>query len=65
MTTELVILLMVFVIVIAGVFKTPSETFEKAGPKLGMRIEKHIETGAGFVAKTQGASDPVRWQPKR
>lgn len=65
MTTELVILLMLFVIVIAGVFKTPTKTFEEAGPRLGMRIEKHLETGAGFVAKTQGAPQPIIWTQKR
>lgn len=65
MTTELVILLTLFVIVIVGVFKTPANTFEKAGPKLGMRIEKQLETGVDFSAKTQGTPNPVSWGPKR
>jgi hypothetical protein len=64
MTTELVILLTLFVIVIAGIFKTPTESFEKAGPKLGMRIEKHLETGAGFSLRTQGANNPISWRHK-
>lgn len=65
MTTELVILLTLFVIVIVGVFKLPTETFERAGPRLGMRIEKHLETGAGFSSRTRNANDPVSWKPKR
>ncbi len=64
MTTELVILLMVFLIVIAGIFNVPTKSFEEAGPKLGMRIEKHLETGAGFVGKTKGAPHEIRWRRK-
>lgn len=61
MTTELVILLTLFAIVIAGVFRTPAETFQNAGPKLGMRIEKQIETGVGFTSSTRGTPNPVQW----
>lgn len=65
MTTELVILLMLFVIIIAGVIKTPATTFEEAGPRLGMRIEKHLETGADFTYKTQRSAAPISWEPKK
>lgn len=65
MTTELVILLTLFVIVIAGIFKTPTQTFEKAGPRLGMRIEKNLETGVGFESRTQHSQFPVRWIKKQ
>lgn len=63
MTTELVVLLTIFVIVIVGFFKTPTQTFENAGPKLGMRLEKQIETGYGFSARTKNAQNPVSWSP--
>jgi hypothetical protein len=65
MTTELVILLTLFVIVIAGIFKTPTDTFERAGPKLGMRIEKHLETGSGFTFRTQGTPNGISWEAKK
>lgn len=65
MTTELVILLTLFMIVVVGIFKTPTETFEKAGPRLGMRIEKNLETGNGFTARTQNSPYPVRWTKKQ
>jgi hypothetical protein len=64
MTTELVILLALFVTVIVGVFKTPAETFDNAGPRLGMRIEKQLETGSGFSDRTQNAPQAVRWSRK-
>lgn len=64
MTTELVILLTLFVIVIVGVFKTPANTFDQAGPKLGMRIEKHLETGPGFTDKTDGTPNAISWTKK-
>lgn len=65
MTTELVVLLTLLMIVIVGVFKTPTQTFEEAGPKLGMRIEKHLETGAGFTALSQSKPNPVTWGRKQ
>ena len=55
MTTELTILITIFAFVLLGVFlgeNGPKSTFEKAGPKLGARIEKHIETGSGFYHKS-------------
>lgn len=65
MTTELILLLSIMVFIIAGVFKTPTQTFEVAGPKLGMRIEKHLETGAGFTALSQSKPNPVAWDRKQ
>ncbi len=48
MVTEFVILL-IFVLLVAGAFvNTLKATFKGAGPKLGARVEKHIETGSGF-----------------
>ncbi len=61
MTTELAILLALFLfIVVGGVLNNKSgirATFLAAGPNLGARIEKHLETGAGFVHRTNA------WEP--
>ena len=65
MTTELVILITVFMVVVVGIFKLPAQSFEQAGPKLGMRIEKQIETGYGFTKRTMKSDNPVSWEPKR
>jgi hypothetical protein len=65
MTTELVILLMLLMVVVVGVFKTPAQTFEKAGPYLGMRIEKNLETGVGFEKATQNSNNgKIQWVKK-
>lgn len=51
MTTELLLLLIVFVYIIMGAFIGDSgieATFKRAGPRLGARVERHLETGAGF-----------------
>ena len=51
MTTELTILISIFIFILLGVFigeNGPKSTFEKAGPRLGARVEKQIETGVGF-----------------
>lgn len=65
MTTELVILLTVFMIVVVGIFKLPAQSFEQAGPKLGMRLEKQIETGYGFSSRTQNATGrSISWSKK-
>lgn len=62
MTTELILLLTVFVFVIAGVVKTPTKSFEEAGPRLGMRLEKQIETGTEFTFKSLNHANPVEWR---
>lgn len=54
MTTELVLLLSMFVFIVLGGFigeGGPRRTFEESGPKLGARIERDISTGAGFKGK--------------
>lgn len=53
MTTELVILLSLCVFVVLGIAKKPESTFQSAGPKLGARLEKQIETGKGFTRATR------------
>ncbi len=53
MTTELVILLALSLfIIVGGVLHHESgvrATFLAAGPNLGARVEKHLETGSGFL----------------
>ncbi len=61
MTTEFILLLTVFVFVIVGIFKTPTETFETAGPRLGYRIQKQIETGTEFSFKSRQLPNGVQW----
>ena len=51
LTTELVLLLMLYAGLILGLFFGPSgvvSTFHDNLPKLSARIEKHVVTGAGF-----------------
>ncbi len=64
MTTELVLLLTIFMFVVIGVFKTPTKTFEEAGPRLGLRLEKQMETGTGFNKKSFNTPKPITWGPK-
>ncbi len=55
MTTELVLLLSIFVFALMGIFlKIPKETFYESGPRLGVRIEQQITTGSGFKYKGKG-----------
>lgn len=65
MTTELVLLLTIFVAVIVGIFQTPTQTFEESGPRLGMRLEKQIETGEEFSRKSREFQNGVFWKLKR
>lgn len=51
MTTELVLLIMIFVFLVSRAFfgeHGPLKTFEGSGPKLGARIEKQLSTGRNF-----------------
>jgi hypothetical protein len=54
MTTELVLLLAIFAFIVGGLFfgeKGPIKVFEKSGPRLAARIEKHITVGREFKVK--------------
>ncbi len=52
MTTELTILLTITAFVVVGIFvgpnSAPRKAFVEAGPSLGARIERQLDTGAGF-----------------
>lgn len=52
MTTELVIITLIGAFIMIGAFlgeNGPRTTFAKSAPHLGARIEKHLETGSGFI----------------
>lgn len=54
MTIEYVLLMTAMFMLVMKVFiSAPSEAFRKAGPKLGARVEKQLETGGGFMRNGQ------------
>jgi hypothetical protein len=63
MTVEYILLIAMFVFVVMGALvSAPQKTFEKAGPKLGARVEKHLITGQGW-GKSDGSSvAPIGWK---
>ncbi len=65
MTVEYVLLLALFVLFIMGsIIKGPNESFNRAGPRLGARVERHLITGEGFT--TGKGNTPVShgWRTK-
>ena len=54
MTTEVVLLLGIFVFLVGGLFfrdKGPIKVFESSGPRLAARVENQISTGRGFKVR--------------
>ncbi len=65
-TTEVIMLLVMFFFVATAMVGRLQATFGESAPRLGAKIEKHIETGSAFAEASQatsGASDPVSWTP--
>lgn len=65
MTTEAVLLLALFAFLLFGAFmgeNGPRAVFNRSGPRLGARIEKHLATGQGF--KVDGAKAPTWERPE-
>ncbi|RME18007.1 MAG: hypothetical protein D6797_01270 [Bdellovibrio sp.] len=58
MTTEVVLLLAIYAGIFLQVFVSVGSTFQEATPKLGARLELHLETGGGFVEKD---GSKTRW----
>lgn len=61
MTTELVLLISIFVFLVARAFfgdHGPLKTFEQSGPRLGARIEQQLTTGRAF---NNANGSPQRW----
>jgi hypothetical protein len=62
MTTELILLLGLFVFILGGAFlgeRGPRKVFEDAAPKLGARVERNITFGHRFPARD---GRPVEWR---
>ncbi len=62
MTTELVLLLGIYVFIVMGAFLGelgPIETFKKSAPRLGARVERNISVGDGFRESSDGQG--VTW----
>lgn len=64
MTVELVILLSFVAMILGGIFTGDNGlygSFSESAPKLGARLEKQIETGAGFNDNTP----TITWEKPR
>lgn len=62
MTTELILLLGLFVFILGGAFlgdNGPRKVFERSAPRLGARVEKHITFGHRFRFRDGNA---VEWK---
>lgn len=69
MTFEYILLLCLFAFIVMGSFVGKNSgiesTFQKAGPRLGARVEKHLETGRGFNVRWQQPGTPGSRGPQR
>jgi hypothetical protein len=62
MTTELVLLLGIYVFLVMGAFLGdlgPIQTFKKSAPRLAARVERNISVGDGFRNSKDGKG--VAW----
>lgn len=62
MTTELILLLGLFVFILGGAFmgdKGPRKVFSKSAPRLGARVEQHINFGHRFTFRD---GNRVEWK---
>lgn len=67
MAIETIILYVVTLFILVGVFIGDGgieTTFQEAGPFLGAKIEKHLETGSGLVQASANAENPIYWNRK-
>ncbi len=67
MIIEYILLLTAFVFMLMKVsYQAPATAFKEAGPKLGVRIEKHLITGTGFAEAINGQSGDHKatWETK-
>ncbi|MAE72599.1 MAG: hypothetical protein CL675_00790 [Bdellovibrionaceae bacterium] len=63
-STEMVLLLLIYAMIILRVFFGPSgpiQTFAQSGPSLGARIERNVAIGYRF--RVDG-SNRLQWQPE-
>jgi hypothetical protein len=62
-TIEYILLLVaIFGVSLKFFIGAPRDAFQKSGPRLAARVEKHIATGTGFVAGDKGA---FKWEPEK
>ena len=65
MSTELTILLALTAFILVGAFTGENSvlrsTFFESGPNLGARIERQLDTGAGFQEKANQSFRPLVW----
>lgn len=62
MTTEYILLLGIYALIILGVFLGdlgPIATFKQSGPRLAARIERNISVGNGFKYSRDG--EGINW----
>jgi hypothetical protein len=61
MTVEYILLLALFSFVLLGALVSgPQNSFDKAAPRLGARVEGHLGTGDGFTV--EGGKEALRWE---
>ena len=61
MTLEVTLLLSMFALILGGAFfgeNGPMKVFQSSGPRLGARIERHLDTGRDF---NSGPGTKNRW----
>jgi len=62
MIVEYILLITAFVLMMMKItYYAPLAAFEKAGPRLGARVEKHLATGRGF---SENPRRSVNWKIK-
>jgi len=62
-TTEVIMLLLMFFFVASAMVTRLNGTFDESAPRLGAKIEKHIETGSGFAEASESLPNGVSWIP--
>ena len=61
MTIELIILLSITLYIGPQLSAVPADAFKEAGAYLGARIERQLDTGAGFQEKALEVDRAMRW----
>ena len=61
MTIELIILLSITLYIGPQLSGVPVDAFKEAGAYLGSRIERQLDTGAGFQEKSLDVRKPMGW----
>ncbi len=63
-TTEVIMLLVMFFFVASAMVGRLNSTFSESAPRLGAKVEKHIETGSGFSDASESLpTGAISWTP--